>query len=110
MKKLLLSLALLSTSAIAKDLVVFVEGTCRSTDEIHRAISSYEEVPMMSGKGIMTILDRNGNTHEVGHTLKLYLNSTTLAYTIITEFPEDDVSCVIMVGDELQPFRGKPQV
>ncbi len=110
MKKLLLSLMLFSSSVIAKDMVVFIEGPCKPTTEMHEFISKYEEKITMNGRGVIRIVDKAGNTHDVEHILNIYVNHKTFAYTIIAEFSQDNISCLVTEGDDLQPFRGKSQI
>jgi len=108
MKKLLLLLALFSSSVYAERTMI-IESSCRSIDEMQLALSSYEESVIIAGDAAIRILNNNGDVLLVDSVLKLYLNSKTFSYSITAEFPLDDTSCLIMVGDKFSPYIGKPQ-
>lgn len=108
MKKLLLLLALFSSSVYAEKTMI-IESSCKSISEMELSLSDYKEYAVISADGAIKILNNNGDVLVVNNILKIYLNSKTFSYSITAEFPLDDVSCIVMVGDKFSPYIGKPQ-
>lgn len=107
-KSILASLALLtsSVSALAQQtepeaLYFNSANQCLPREQLKEILEErYDQEPFVIGLGAV----KSATNFQVYQGLMLmYANPKTKSYTIIIYFEEDDVSCVLISGDQFQP-------
>ena len=102
MKKLAPAFAFLlglTTSAQANQIMP-ITAACQQSTAVENFIQDeYQEVPFAQGSGVVRL---QGDRYAEGRT-KIYLNPEDLGFTVVIEFPQDDVHCIILMGDDFQP-------
>tara|TARA_B110000977_G_C10975368_1_gene453993 strand:- start:672 stop:1037 length:366 start_codon:yes stop_codon:yes gene_type:complete len=104
-KSLLVGLVLLvSTAATAQESKIqylTTSNECLPKDQMRKELEGqYQETPILMGTGQVTA-SKNAEPYE--GLMLLYTNIKTSTFTVIIYFEEDDVSCILITGDEMQP-------
>ena len=80
--------------------VMLMTAACQQSEIVAEFIrKEYAEIPFANGTGIVKLPEdryATGLTH-------LYVNPEQKGFTVVIEFPEDDVSCIVLMGDDFQP-------
>jgi hypothetical protein len=102
---LLVGLVLLvSTAAIAQESKIqylTTSNECLPKDLMRKELEGrYQETPILMGTGQVRA-SKNDEPYE--GLMLLYTNIKTLTFTVIIYFEEDDVSCILLTGADMQP-------
>lgn len=116
MKNTLLSLALAAvlTPALAQEpeseidaMSMYSMNTCAETEYVENWLSvNSKEVPVVKGNG--AIMSLNGEAFA--GIWKVWANPETRSFTILIEFPEDGMTCVVGLGEQLEPDVSKNRI
>ena len=102
-KSLLVSLVVLLSSAVyAAEVQYFTTiNECLSTGEAMFVIESrFKEQPFVIGTGIV----KSAYDLEYREGLMvMYVNLDSSTYTVIINFATDDMSCILITGEQFQP-------
>lgn len=100
MKKLVLAFSFclgLTTQANAESVQLLqMVGSCTSIEQTDKLLSQYKEISIGSGTSIIRI---NNDQHASG-VGKLYMNLENMTFTFLIDFPEQEKSCILLLGDE----------
>jgi len=102
MKKLALVFAfyLGLTSFAQANQIMLMTAACQQSEIVDEFIKQqYSEIPFADGTAVVRLPEdryAEGITH-------LYLNPKDKGFTIVVEFVEDDISCIVLMGDDFQP-------
>mgnify|MGYP000739295799 FL=1 len=83
-----------------------VGSICDSTADFENFIDEYSEKPFASSNGIVRGI--NGKLYQ--GKLLVYVNPETYSTTVAIHFPEDDVTCVLAMGDDFGPAIQDPGI
>lgn len=73
---------------------------CEPTANLEDYIAQFDEIPFIGGPGVFRRFDG-----EFSQGLfKIYANPQNLTFTVVIEFPLDGISCIVLMGDDLQPI------
>lgn len=102
MKKLAtLALLLGLTNPALGEQVLETIGTCLSVEKAEEfIIGRYNEIPFAGGPGVI----RTPRGFLPG-LVKIYVDPAKKGYTIVIEFPEDQTSCMVVMGDDFSPIE-----
>lgn len=103
LKTLAFAFSLTATSALAQveSKVMFLMSDCIDTRiNNHFMYNELMEIPFAGGKGVMK---REDGEFSEG-VWKIYASPDTKNFTIIIEFPQENLSCLVGMGDDLAPF------
>jgi hypothetical protein len=110
MKSLILTLALALTTGVHAQSVepeqdfdamaLYTLNTCAPTEYVENwlTVNSREEA-VVRGNGAIMGLDNEPFTG----IWKLWANRETRSFTILIEFPQDGMTCVVGLGEDLEP-------
>lgn len=96
----LLGLVLVATPLQSQSLRMIIETDCNKISEVRSYLKNqYGEIAFTSAPGIFKRFD--GELSE--GLFRTYLNPETFTFTLTVEFIEEDIACVIAMGDEFAP-------
>jgi hypothetical protein len=111
MKKLALTICvLLGLAGVAQAqkqqeeiLIMPVSALCTSTKNIDRNLKKeYNEIPFAEGIGAVY----NSNVQDyVATRTRIFLDPNTFSFSIVIDLPEDNMSCIMITGDEFRTSR-----
>lgn len=81
-------------------------ATCNSTLDVEEFTGTYGEKPFASSTAV--IQDVNGNIYE--GVLVIYVNPKTFGTTVVIEFPQDEMSCILALGEDFGPVIQDPGI
>jgi hypothetical protein len=73
---------------------------CQPTQQMESLAEQFDEIPFVGGPGVF----RRWDGEFADGVLKIYANPATLTFTVVVEFPSDGISCIVLMGDDLQPI------
>ena len=96
-----LLLMLFAAPAAAQSAPMVILADCASISAVRQYVEEAKEIPFVGGPGMM---QRDDQEFAEG-VWKIYMNPQTETYSIVIEFPWDNVSCLVGIGAELAPFQ-----
>ena len=80
--------------------VMLMTAACQQSEIVAEFIQQeYAEIPFANGTGVVS-LPEDSYAEGVTH---LYVHPEEKGFTVVVEFPEDDVSCIVLMGDDFKP-------
>lgn len=96
----MLGLVLLATPIQAQSLSMIIETDCTTINDLRSYLGrEYGEIAFTSGPGVFKRFDGEFSTG----LFRTYLNPENFTFTLTVEFIEDDVACVIAMGENFAP-------
>jgi hypothetical protein len=82
--------------------ILNLTGSCAASEDVHRYLTQeYEEVPFSQGPSVI----RLPSGEYAGGIARIYVNPQTRGFTVVTEFVEEGVTCILLMGDDFRPIR-----
>lgn len=73
---------------------------CQDSDAMRAWLKEeFGEIAFLSGEGIFRRFDGQFADADV----RVYANPSTFTFTVLAEFEQDNISCVVFMGDNLGP-------
>ncbi len=80
--------------------IMRMTAACQQSDRVHDFITQeYEEIPFSQGPAVIRL---NEEQYAEGNST-IYVNPKTKGFSVVIEFPEDDVACILLMGDDFKP-------
>ena len=80
--------------------IMRMTAACQQSDIVADFITEqYMEVPFAEGPSVI----RLNETQYAEGLGKIYVNPKTGGFSVVMEFPEDDVACILLMGDDFKP-------
>jgi len=102
MKKLALVFSFIAglTGSAHANQIMLMTAACQQSKIVDEFIrKEYAEIPFANGTGVVR-LPEDKYAEGIAH---LYVNPKEKGFTVVIEFPVDDVSCIVLMGDDFQP-------
>lgn len=78
---------------------------CNSIEVVkYNLVNEYNEVAVATGEFTQTIINRNGQLMQKTGRLYFYSDPIASEYTVVVEYEEDGIACVIGSGKRFRPY------
>lgn len=81
-------------------------ATCEATVDLEEFISGYGEKAFASSDAVIRGID--GKFYE--GKLVIYVSPKTFGTTVVVEFPQDEISCILALGENFGPVTQDPGI
>lgn len=102
-----LTLTLGSAQAQETERLQFPLGaSCDATENLREFLKRYGEKPFASSEAIV----RGINGEHYRGRMVIYVNPETYSTTAVIEFPQDDMTCILSMGEQFGPVIQDPAI